>query len=363
MADNLPSLAFSTATLIAVVPTLKRPSSFLLDRFFPGVQMSDSEYIAIDIQIGKRRMSPFVSPLVEGQLVESLGRDIRLFKPPYVKDKRAPDLRRPVMRQIGERIGGGQLKGAEREAANLNAEMTDQLEMLTRRQEWMAAQALQYGKVVVSGEGFPTSLVDFQRDDSLTVVLTGNNKWGVKTNFDEDGRDPIPEKTIDQAATRMLRLSGAQPTDLVFTPASWDAFKNGKNIHNVIVFPKQNDAGNTVNPATQIAPGAVKKGTWGQFTLWLYNEWFVDEDNVERPMLEDGVVLMAGADVEGVRAYGQIIDPQHSYEAMEFAPKTWLREDPAQRMLMMQCSPLPFPGRPNASLAMTVCDPLTDLEG
>jgi hypothetical protein len=363
MSDNLPSLAFTTATLIAVAPTLKRPSSFLLDRFFPGVQMADSEFVAIDIIIGKRRMAPFVSPLVEGKLVEQLGTDVKLFKPPYVKDKRAPDLRRPVMRQVGERIGGGQLKGAEREAANLNAEMTDQLQMLTRRMEWMAAQELQYGKVLVSGEGFPTSLVDFGRDESLTIALSGNHKWGVAANLDDDGRDPLPERTIDQAAQRMLRLSGAQGTDLVFTPSAWDAFKNGKNIYGAINFPKLAESGNVINPATQVAPGAVYKGRWGQFDLWLYNEWFVDDDNVERSMLEDGVVLMAGADLMGVRAFGQIIDPQHSYEAMPFAPKTWLRDDPAQRMLMLQSSPLPIPTRVNASLAMTVCDPLTDLDG
>ena len=363
MSDNLPSLAFTTATLMAVVPTLKRPSSFLLDRFFPGVQMADSEFVAIDIIIGKRRMAPFVSPLVEGKLVQQLGTDIRLFKPPYIKDKRAPDLRRPVMRQVGERIGGGALKGAEREAANLNLEMTDQLQMLTRRMEWMAAQALQYCQVVVSGEGFPTSLIDFGRDPSLTIVLTGGNKWGVAANFDAEGRDPLPERTIELAALRMLRLSGAQAADLVFTPSSWDAFKNGKNIYGAINFPKLNDFGNAINPATQIAPGAVYKGRWGQFDLWLYNEWFVDDDNVERPMLEDGAVLMGGADLEGVRAFGQIMDPQHSYEAMAFAPKTWLREDPAQRMLMLQASPLPIPTRVNASLAMTVCDPLTALGG
>ena len=39
-----------------------------------------------------------------------------------IKDKRAPDLRKPIRRMIGERIGGD-MTGAEREMANLEFEM------------------------------------------------------------------------------------------------------------------------------------------------------------------------------------------------------------------------------------------------
>ena len=53
-----------------MVPNLKRAQTFLLDKFFPNIVMSDSEFVAIDIDVGKRRMAPFVSPLVEGRLVE-----------------------------------------------------------------------------------------------------------------------------------------------------------------------------------------------------------------------------------------------------------------------------------------------------
>ena len=41
---------------------------------------------------------------------------------------------------IGERIGG-EMSGAEREAANLEFELTDQVDVLNRRLEWMGAQA------------------------------------------------------------------------------------------------------------------------------------------------------------------------------------------------------------------------------
>src|SRR5262249_40761316 len=155
--------------LIQVVPSLKRPTTFLLDNFFPNIVMSDTEEVAIDVDVGIRRMAPFVSPLVEGKLVEQRRYQTNLFKPAYIKDKRAPDLRKPIRRMIGERIGG-EMTGAMREAANLAAEMTDQIDILTRRCEWMAAQVLTTGSVTIQGEGYPTVVVDFGRDPSLTIA-------------------------------------------------------------------------------------------------------------------------------------------------------------------------------------------------
>lgn len=355
---NVPSLAFSTIDLVQVVPTLKRPSKFLLDKFFPFINMSETEYVAIDIDIGKRRMAPFVSPLVEGRLVEQRRMQTNIYKPPYIKDKRAPDLRKPVMRMKGETIGGGQVTGAEREMANINTEMEDQIDNIDRRMEWMAARALCTGTITVAGDGFPTEVIDFGRDPKLTVALTGDGQWGVASNFDANGRDPIPEQSIEAWQHLVLRLSGAQCTDIVFTTTPWLKFKNGSNIFGAIVVPKQNDFGNAINPGAQIAPGAVHKGRWGSYDLWVYNEWFTDENDVEQPMLPDGTVLMAGADLMGQRAFGMIMDPAFNYGSMAYAPKTWLVEDPAQRMMMMQAAPLVIPSRVNASLAATVCDPV-----
>src|SRR3981189_2229888 len=110
-------LIYDTIELVAVIQNLKIPSSFLLDKFFPQQITSETEFVAIDVDVGKRRMSPFVSPLVGGGVVEQRRIQTNVFKPPYIKDKRAPDLRRPVRRMIGERIGG-EMSGAEREMAN-----------------------------------------------------------------------------------------------------------------------------------------------------------------------------------------------------------------------------------------------------
>lgn len=345
------NLIYDTNVLIQVVPNLKRPQKFLLDRFFPNIVMSDSEFVSIDVDVGKRRMAPFVSPLVEGKLVEQRRIQTNTFKPAYIKDKRAPDLRRPVRRMIGERIGGD-LKGIEREQANLEAEMTDQVDLIDRRLEWMAAQALLNGSVTISGEGFPTVLVDFGRDSTLTLALTGGAVWS-PANIAAGTASPT--SNIEDWQHQILKKSGGVATDIVFTTTSWLNFMADPLLKGAIVFPKLADSGNNINPGAQIQRGAVYKGRWGQYDLWVYNDWYVDENNVEKPMLPDGSVLMSGPDLLGTRAFGQILDPAFNYAALPYAPKTWVEQDPAQRYILMQSSPIVIPSRVNASLAANVC--------
>lgn len=350
-------LTYDTNALIAVVPNLKRPQKFLLDRFFPNFVMSDTEFVSIDVDVGKRRMSPFVSPLVEGKLVEQRRFQTNVFKPAYVKDKRAPDLRKPVRRMIGERIGG-ELSGAAREAANLEMEMTDQIDMIDRRLEWMAASALAGGAVTIVGEGFPAVVVDFGRDAALSIALAGASKWD--TAFAAVGANGIftlPSTHIEQWAHIMLKKSGGVATDLVFTTTSWTLFQADTNVKASIYYPRAGDA-NNVNYGSQIQRGAQYKGKWGQYDLWVYNDWYVDDNNVEQPMLADGSVIMSGGDLMGTRAFGQILDPAFNYESLPYAPKTWVKEDPAQRFLMMQASPIVIPSRVNASLCATVATPV-----
>jgi hypothetical protein len=350
------TFVYDTNALIQVVPNLKRPQKFLLDRFFPNIVMSDTEYVSIDVDVGKRRMSPFVSPLVEGKLVEQRRYQTNIFKPAYIKDKRAPDLRKPVRRMIGERIGG-ELQGAEREAANLEAEMTDQIDMIDRRLEWMAASALASGSVTIAGDGFPSVLVDFGRDSALTLALSGAAKWDTAyaaALATTSATFTTPSTNIEQWSHIMLKKSGGVATDLIFTTTAWTLFLADTNVQKSIFYPRAGE-GNSMNMGAQIQRGAQYKGKWGQYDLWVYNDWYVDDNNVEQPMLADGTVLMSGADLMGTRAFGQILDPAFNYQSLPYAPKTWLENDPAQRFILMQSSPIVIPSRVNASLSATVC--------
>lgn len=344
---------YDTATLVAVVPNLMASQNWLLDRYFPNVVTSDTEFVSIDVDVGLRRMAPFCSPLVEGKMVESRRYQTNTFRPAYIKDKRVPDLRKPIRRQIGERIGG-EFTGAEREMLNIQFEMEDQIDNLNRRQEWMAASALLNGTVTIEGEGYETTLVDFGRDSELTITLSGSDKWPLSVPAGQTNTRPTDD--IERWQTKVLQKSGSVPTDLVFTSLSWKAFRLDTTLHDTaITFPVLNPFGNQVNAGPQIQTGAVYKGRWGNYDLWLYNDWFINPiSGEEEPMLADGAVLMTGPALMGTRAYGMILDPAFNYGPMAYAPKTWLQEDPAQRLLLMQSAPIVIPSRVNAALCARV---------
>lgn len=344
---------FDTSVLVQVVPNLKTSQNWLLDRFFPNVVEYETEEVAIDVDVGLRRMAPFVSPLVEGKLVEGRRFQTNTFKPAYIKDKRAPDLRKPIRRQIGERIGG-EFSAAEKEMINIQLEMADQIDVVNRRLEWMASSALTTGKVIVAGEGYETKIVDFARSSDLTITLSGSDKWPLVVAAGTTNTQPSDDIEVWQ--TLILKNSGAVPTDLIFTNKSWKAFRLDTTIKdNAITFPALSPFGNQINAGAQVQKGAVYKGRWGNFDLWLYNDWFIDPlDNIEKPMIPDGAVIMSGADLMGTRAFGVILDPKFNYGSLAYAPKTWVEEDPPQRLLMMQSAPLVIPSRVNASLCATV---------
>jgi hypothetical protein len=356
------NLIYDTNVLIQVVPNLKRPQKFLLDKFFPNIVTSDTEFVSIDVDVGKRRLAPFVSPMVEGKLVEQRRYQTNTFKPAYIKDKRAPDLRKPVRRMIGERIGGA-MSGAEREMANLEFEMADQIDGIDRRLEWMAARALATGSIVVSGEGYAPVTIDFGRDSDLTVAKSGTAKW---TAANVTAGNASPSNDIETWQRAILKKSGAKATDIIFTTSAWEGFIADPLLKGAIYYPKLGDYANSINPGAQITRGAVFKGRWGDYDLWIYNDWYVDQGTEggtlekEYPMLTDGTVVMSGPDMMGTRAFGQILDPAFNYQALPYAPKTWLNEDPAQRYILMQAAPLVIPSRVNASLGAAVCDAVLD---
>lgn len=344
-----PPSVFNTVTLVKVVSNLLIPQTFLLDNFFKGQINSNTEEIAIDIDVGKRRMSPFVSPYQEGTLVESRSIKTKIYRPLYVKDKRAPDLGMPLRRQIGQQLGIGSNDPMMNYMANLSREMSDQVDCLKRREEWMAAQALCTGKLLIKGAGFEEQVIDFGRSPELTEVMSGTSLW------DDPNTIANPEEDIIRLTSKVLQKSGAKVTDLIFTNRSWYAFRDSKKLQNPLIISgyRGNDDAN-INMGPRACQGVLDMGIWGQYRLWLYNDWYVDENNKEQPMIPDGTILGVSDQLEGTRAYGVIFDPEIGYIPAAYVPKMWVEHDPPQLFLMMQSAPLVIPTRVNASFCATV---------
>ncbi len=334
---------YSTGVLNRVVQDLEQPSSFLLDLFFPGTQTEESEEIHFDVESSKRRITPFVSPLRAGRVVDNEGFTTGIFKPAYAKDKRKFNPSDPLKRAIGEQIGGN-MSPQERRDAALRAAIEDQLKMLTRREEVMASEALRTGKVTVSGDGYPTTVVDYLREAGLTVTLTSTARWNDSA--------PVPLDNLETWAGLIQTHSGAVAIDVVMDPDAWTNFRDKTEVKDLL------DTRRGSASTAEIGPRAARKarfgGTIGDFNFWIYSDSYVDDAGSTQLMLPSGTVILSGPDLEGVRAYGAIQDEKAQYNAQRYFIKSWLEEDPAVRWLLLQSAPLVVPYRVNASLCATV---------
>lgn len=330
---------YSTNVLAAVVQNLKRPQSFLLDRFFPNVQTEQSEEIHFDLEDEDISLAPFVSPLVAGKVMAQQGFTTKTFKPAYLKPKTPLDPNRPLKRAMGEQIGGGQYSPMQRQEMALNQELRSHIGRITRRLEVMASSALRTGAVNVSGENYPTVNVDFGRDANNTVTLTGGSQWG------DAGVNPLDD--LQDWSDQLLLASGAGGFDVVMSVDVWKVFRSDANVKDRLDTRRVMDNG--MNLGAQQVEGGVYRGTIDGFNIFTYAGSYKDESGTVQKILPDGTVIVSSEAVMGYRAFGAIRDEEAGYQAVEYFAKSWVEKDPSVRYLLTQSAPLVVPYRVNAS--------------
>lgn len=341
---------YSTGQLNRVVDSLKRTPAFFLNTFFTQVETSDTEEVFFDVELEgtKRRLAPYVHPLVEGKIVESLGFTTKSFKPAYTKDKRVHDATRPFKRTAGENIGTGQtLTPAQRFELGLRRDLRDQVDILTRRFEVQAIEALKLGTITVNmmmpNDVEKTVVVNFGRHADLQISLSSGTYWG------DSGVNPI--ENLEDWALDVLQKSGSTIKNIVMEPNAWRIFRKTTDLEKRLDLARVKSGMMNLG---QIPDHVSYKGSDGTFDYWVYADWVYDQllaDEV--PMLDTGRVIGVG-DIMGVRHFGAIKDEAAGFQAREYFSKSWVQEDPSARLLLLQSAPLMVPYRPNASFSAKV---------
>jgi hypothetical protein len=344
---------YGTPMLSRVVQSLKRPQRFFLDKFFPAVETSQNDTIFFDVELAgeKRRLAPYVHPLTEGKLVEAIGYETKSFKPAYIKSKVVHDPTRPFVRLAGENIGTGQtMSPMQRREAQLARDLREMADMLTRRLEYMAVEALRDGQIVVKmlrpDATSETVTVDFGRSSNCEFTLSGATLWGAT--------GVKPTKDLETWAMAVLKESGSSVRTLIHDPDAWQALRDSTG------FEKKLDLRRVISGEINIGllPEFVQyKGNDGTFDHWVYAERYWNPDAspsaAEASLLDSGRVIGVG-DVLGVRHFGAIKDEEAGFQPMEYYTKSWTIPDPSTRILLMQSAPLMVPYRINASFSAKV---------
>lgn len=332
---------FDTLTMLEAVEQMARPRRFLMDTFFNGGRPETFGTATVDIDIykGQRKMAPFVHPNLPGSVSQRTGFTSSSYKPPYIQPKRETKAELILKRAAGETPFSAR-SPLERAGELLGRDLQDLDDEITRREEWMCAQALTTGRVRVKGEGVDDT-IDFLMEDTHKIVVPGGGWAG-------EASDPIAN--LRQWRRLIAKDSGRSANVAVLSGEAQDAFQNNemllKQLNN-----RRVDLG-VIKPE-ELPDGVTYLGYLNDpgVDLYTYDEWYIDDDGEERPVIPKGGLVLGSTSTRNAMLYGAIQDLQAIesglVEAARF-PKSWTTDEPSARWLKLQAAVLAGMLEPNA---------------
>lgn len=346
----MPISTYSTAEMLGVISHLPQPSSFWLNLAFRDQINFETEEIHFDKIQGGRTIAPFVAPTVKGKVMKERGYTTTSFTPAYVKPKHNVNQKRLLKRRAGEPFTGQMSPAARRDAIVADI-LQEQKDMIMRRWEVMAAEAIIDGQVTVTGEDYPTQVVSFGRAAGNNVTLLTTDQW--------DDVASKPYKKMDELSTQMSRSCGYAITDWILGANAWEALSEHAATDKLLNTELANG-----NASLQMGPGGIPddgaivqlKGTVGVgIRIWTYSDIYEDDDGNPVEILDPDLAIgINPMGVQGIRCFGAIMDAGADYSAYEIYPKNWVEQDPSIEWVMSQSAPLMVPRRPNATVRVRV---------
>lgn len=326
--------------------------TFFRDTFFTNIQTFPTERVDIDLVKGDRRMAAFVHPRVGGKVLAANGYATESYKPPLINPYDVTTAEQLMTRLPGEDLYSG-MTPAQRAAQKLVEEYSRLNDATTRREEWMAVQAIITGQIPIVGEGV-NEIIDFGFTNKVT--LTGTARWG-------------------QSAAKILDNLGDW-TDTVLTGgfANVDWVIMGKTARRLFLADEdvQKKMDNRrynmgeINPRD--LPGGVKY--YGHLTdpnldIYGYGEVYLDdwtdpENPATKPLVPDNAVVLISSNPNYMMAYGlctYIEDASQQWVTAQTARllRSYVEHHPDRRMVELQAHPLPIPDKVDSWLVATVC--------
>lgn len=345
---------FDTRTMLDAVHQMNRPSRWLQRMFFPPAAPSDTDTLDIDIVKGGRKMAPICSPLAEGKVMTAAGFTTQTLKPGYIKPKRPTTAGDLLARAAGQMVYQGGQTIEQRAQLKLGEDLSDLMDAIDRREEWMAANALDLGKITMTIKGETadkTVEVDFLMAATHKITLTNTDLWT------DAASKPLAK--LASIGTIIRKDSGISPNVLVLGADAAAAFVENANVLKYLDL-RAVDIG-------QIVPAELPEGVTyigrlrypGLFVdVYAYDEWYEHEDTgVLTPMVPAKKAWLGSTRTANSTQYAVIQDMEAiegGLAAVSRFPKSWTTKDPSVRWLMVQAAPLPTLKQPDAFASIQV---------
>jgi hypothetical protein len=287
--------AYETKTMLAPFEQGPLVPSFLRDTFFTGRDYPATPLIEFDFRRGRRKMAPFVAPLVGGKLMERQGFETRFFRAPRIAPVRA--LRTPDLeaRLPGETIYS-QRSPADRAAELLAEDAVFCDEAISRREEWMCRNVLVNGAITVTADTGYQMVVDYTQSSAGAA----NNHFVPAVKWDvASGSDPLDD--LEKARLATIKDSGIAPNVALFGVNAAKVFMRNPQV--AALLDKMRYTIATVEPIIQ-SDSVVRIGRVPGMELYEYAEYFEDDAGTIFPMLPDNFVMLLSTNVPNKIVYG-----------------------------------------------------------
>lgn len=336
--------------------------------FFPASNdyYSVQEEIAFAKLNASRKIAPFMLPNEPGKpIYRREGERLESYKPAYTKPK---DAVRP-----GEMLSMGPGEIMRREAlmtpqARYNREVNRilvfQRNAIERLWDYMAAKAVLDAALTVpyqtpSGIAGQTVTIDFGRAAGHTVTLGAGARWG------EAGVN-----IFNSLQTWFDVMSNAEfggsPTDIILGAQAAIPFMADANTAGGSLFGRMDQNYRGVDDLN-IRRGLIRTDPLNPFTLlgtlasgvnvWRYSgpaSKFQNDDGTLTNIMDPRDVVLASRAVDGIAAFGAIVDIAANLQVADIFVKMWDQEDPSARFIMSQSAPLMIPQNPNCTFRARV---------
>jgi len=356
MTTNNPYELWQTHSLLGVFRDVK-PENWYFGQFFTNQMRSTDEWIDFEkLPIRSRRLAPFVKPMGRGHGVFTDSVSGFRFKPANIVVEDSVDPLRPLTFQPGIDASvtrPSQLTPMQR-LALIKASMVQEFQTsVERRWEWMRAQAIINGEVVVTYKDGTSVTVDFQRDNDHTETLSGDF-WGDSGFSILDHIQTIIDTMVDAEF-------GALPTRITMGNLAAAAIRQDEEIlkhmqTDLLGGVHRLDRG-LINSGEKIYMfGALNVGG-AIVELWVNNETYTNDAGatVRYVASEDIVVTGAPSAVNGYECFGMIVDKDAQYQALPMFPKNFQTGERVKvENISIESAPLFVPIHPNATFKSTV---------
>ena len=326
--------------------------TFFLDTFFTNVQTFSTERVDIDLVKGDRRMAAFVHPRLGGEVLKGQGYTTESYKPPLVNPYDVTTADQLMNRLPGENPYSGQTP-AQRAAKKLMDEYQRLNDATTRREEWMAVQAIVTGSIPVVGKGV-NEVIDFGLTNKKT--LTDDNVWGgAKADILGNLSDWVDTILTGGFANADMVIMGKEAKKLFFADEKVQKAMDNRRMMLGELAPKA--LPNGVRYLGHLADPSLDLYSYGEV---YYDDWTNPTKPETKPLIPDNVVVVISSNPGYMRAYGActyIEDSSQQWVTAETARllRSYVEHHPDRRFLELQAHPLPIPDKVDSWLVATVC--------